>query len=444
MMAETTELATLVGVLDKKMTRQLKEYLDICARCAICRTACHQLVGTDDVRFLPAYRAELIRRIYKKYFDATGRFMPELYEGRDPDENLLDELYEVTYACTGCRRCMYYCPFSIDTQFILSTAKAMLIAAGKGDEMLGQLADAAIFKGDNAEMFRDTLIDGFKDIEAEVRAITGDPTAEIPVDKQGADVLYVALAGAHSIRPAAIIFHEAKESWTLSFFEAANYGFFLGDVEKARKIADRFMDEAKRLGVKEVVITECGHAYRVAALFHEAWAKEKHPFKVTHILEKIDEYIKDGRIHVDPVFTEPMTYHDPCQIGRNGGVFEQPRDIVKAISTDFRDMTPNRAEQWCCGGGGGIVALDNLRDVRIKSGAKKVEQIRATGATIVASPCENCRLQMEDLNDEHQLGVRIAAIMDLVVEAMGYSATAPSSIEERVEEEAAEAGSAAS
>jgi Fe-S oxidoreductase len=417
-MAEATELSTLTGLLDKKMTRQLKQYLDVCARCAICKDACHQYVATQDIKYLPAYRAELIRRIYKKYFDAMGRFVPALYEGRDPDENLLDELYETTYACTGCRRCMYFCPFSIDTQFILSAAKAILIAAGKGQEMLGQLADASLFKSENFEMFHDVIVDGFKDVEKEAQELAGDPTLEIPVDKQGADILYVALAGAHSIRPAAVIFNEAKESWTLSMFEAANYGFFFGDPVKARKIADRFMDEAKRLGVKEVVITECGHAYRVAEIFHEAWSGEKHPFKVTHILEKIDEYIKDGRITVTKSIEEPITYHDPCQIGRNGGIFEQPRDIVKAISKDFREMTPNRQEQWCCGGGGGIVAIDEMNELRLKSGMKKVEQIRATGAKIVASPCENCRLQMEGLNDKEDLGVRIAAVMDLVVEAM--------------------------
>ncbi|MDO8880888.1 MAG: (Fe-S)-binding protein [Coriobacteriia bacterium] len=415
---DSQQITTLTGVLDKKMNRQLKQYLDICARCAICKDACHQYVATGDFTYLPARRAELIRQIYKKYFTKAGEFVPALYEARDPDENLLDELYESTYACTGCRRCMYYCPFSIDTAWILSVAKAILIAAGRGNEMLGQLADASLFKSDNFEMFRDVIVSGFKDIEAELKELTGDPSAEIPVDKQGADILYVALAGAHSILPAAAIFHEAGASWTLSMFESANYGFFLGDVEKARKIADRFMDEAVRLGVKEVVITECGHAYRVANIFHEAWSGTKHPFKVRHILEVIDEYIKDGRLKVSRCIDVPVSYHDPCQVGRNGGIFEQPRDIVRALATDFRDMTPNREQQWCCGGGGGIVAISEMDAFRLKSGKKKVEQIKATGAKIVASPCENCRLQMEGLNETEDLGVRIAAIMDLVMECM--------------------------
>jgi Fe-S oxidoreductase len=413
------QLTTLTGVIDKRMNRQLKQYLDICARCAICKDACHQYVGTGDFKYLPARRAELIRQVYKKYFDKAGRFVPALYEARDPDDNLLDELYESTYACTGCRRCMYYCPFSIDTQWILSVAKAILIAAGRGNEMLGQLADAAVFKGENVAMFRDVVVNGFKDIEAEVREITGDPTAEIPVDKFGADILYVGLAGAHSIRPAAVIFHEAKANWTLSLFESANYGFFFGDPAKARQIADRFMDEAYRLGVKEVVITECGHAYRVAEIFHEAWTGKEHPFRVRHILEVIDEYIKDGRITVDKGRIEGrVTYHDPCQIGRNGGIFEQPRDIVRALTDDFVDLTPNREQQWCCGGGGGIVAIEELRATRLASGSKKVEQLKATGASVLACPCENCRLQIEELNELHDLGLEISQVMDLVVAAM--------------------------
>ncbi len=416
---EKTTIDTIVGTLDKRMNRQLKQYMDVCVRCAICKDACHQYVATQDMKYLPARRAELVREIYRKYFTKAGQFLPALYEARDPDENLLEELADSTYACTGCRRCMYYCPFSIDTQWVISAAKAILIAAGRGNEMLGQLADAAIFKGENAEMFRDSMLAGFHDIAAEVRELTGNPNAEVPVDREGADILYVALAGAHSIKPAAVIFNEAKASWTLSFFESANYGFFYGDPEKARLIAKRYVDEAVRLGVKEVVITECGHAYRVAEMFYEAWSKEKRPFKVRHILEVIDEYIKEGRIAVDPgSIAERVTYHDPCQIGRNGGIYEQPRDIIRAISANFVDLNPNREKQWCCGGGGGIVAMEEYNGMRVKSGGEKVAQLRESGASVLACPCENCRLQINELNEVHDLGLEIKQVMDLVVEAM--------------------------
>ena len=413
------KLETLAGVIDAKMNRQLKLYLDICARCAICKDACHQYVTTKDVKYLPAYRAELIRRIYKKYFTKTGQFVPSLYEGRDPDENLLEELYDVMYACTGCRRCMYYCPYSIDTTWIQSIGKAMLLAAGKGSEMLTQLADAAIDKGKNIDLYKDIMRDVLKTAEKEMQDKVGDKEAHFPYDKEGANVLYAALAGTHSILPAAIIFHMAKEDWTLSMFEAANYGYFLGDAAKAKEIAGRIIDEAKKLKVKEVVVSECGHAHRVFKFFYEMWAKEKLPFKVSSILDKVSEYITDGRISVDPGKIDiPVTYHDPCQVGRNYGLFEEPRAVVKEICSDFREMTPNRAKNWCCGGGGGLVAEPALEEFRKTTGKLKVDQIKDTGAKMVVSPCENCRLQLDTLNEHYKMDIEITSMIDLVVKAI--------------------------
>jgi len=165
---------------------------------------------------------------------------------------------------------------------------ALLIAAGKENQMLKELADASIMKGKNIDMFKDIFVSILKESEPELREKTGDPAAEIPIEKEGAEVLYVALSGMHSIMPAAVIFNKAKINWTLSMFEAANYGFFLGDSSKAKKIADRIVDEAKILKVKEVIITECGHAYRVINFFYEAWTRQKPPFKITVLVRIAD------------------------------------------------------------------------------------------------------------------------------------------------------------
>ncbi len=420
MTPEANARAELLQLIDSKMNRTLKYYLDTCVRCAICKDACHQYVATGDVLYLPAYRAELIRRIYKKYMTGSGRLLPKLFEGRDPEDDvLLDELYKTTYACTSCRRCMFWCPFSIDTSWVLAVAKALLLATGRGSEILTQLADSAIDKGKNIDLYTGVIREVLKGSEEEMRRIVQDPSAGFVYDKQGADVLYVALAGTHTILPAAIVFHQAGEDWTLSSFEGSNYGYFLGDTVKAKAIAQRIVDEAKTLGVKEIVMSECGHAHRVMRDFYRMWAKEELPAPMVSILSKVDGYIKDGRIKVTPgKITEPVTYHDPCQIGRNFGLFEEPRNVVRATCSDFRDMTPNRQKQWCCGGGGGLVAETEFDDVRLKSGRLKADQIKATGAKILVTPCENCRLQIESLNDHYDLGVRVSAVLDLVVEAI--------------------------
>ena len=417
---KASQKEALLEVLKSKINRQLLLYLDICARCAICRDACHQYKVTRDITYLPAYRAELIRRIYKKNISPFGKVFPRLFEGKEiDDEKLLEELGKAAYGCTGCRRCMVYCPFSIDTAWVLSVAKEILNAAGRGNTILGELADAAIFKGENIDMFKDILQETLKETEDELKVKLKDNNALIPMESQGADFLYVALSGTHTILPAAMIFNKAKISWTLSMFEAANYGYFLGSSKKAKAIAERIVDEAKRLKVKEIIITECGHAYRVMKFLYEAWAKEKLNFKIRGFVELITEFIKDGRVILkEGSVHEPVTYHDPCQVGRNAGFYDEPRYIMKKIAADFRDLTPNKERNWCCGGGGGLVAMPELEKFRIQTGKLKADQIKKTGAKVLVTPCENCRLQIDNLNEAYSLDIKISSMMDFVANNM--------------------------
>lgn len=95
-----------------------------------------------------------------------------------------------------------------------------------------------------------SFIETVKKLEDRLRKETGDPNFSILVEAEGARVLYVALAGEHSIIPAAKIFNKAGENWTLSLFEASNYGYFTGQIDKANKIVERILKEARRLGVE--------------------------------------------------------------------------------------------------------------------------------------------------------------------------------------------------
>jgi Fe-S oxidoreductase len=418
-MVTEAELKTIKSVLNERTNRQLLYYLDVCTRCGICKDSCHQYVATGDVLYLPAYRAELLRRIWRRYFTEVGQIIPSMVEAHLPTDRDIDMLYKTMYACTGCRRCMYYCPFSIDTSWFVSVARAMLVALGRGSQILTELADAAIMKGENIDVFRDIIKDGLKDTEEELKRRVGDPKAIIPTEKKGADILYVALAGTHTILPMAIIFHRAKVDWGLSLFEAANYGYFLGDVERAQKIAQRIVDEAKRLEVKRVVLPECGHAYKVMKFMYESWTKEKLPFQVMHAVEIMNDFLQEGKVKVKPnSMPEAVTYHDPCQVARNGRFYEEPRNVVKASAADYREMTPNRAKNWCCGGGGGLVAESDMDEIRLKGGEIKIEQIKATGATTVVTPCETCRLQLAGLREHYKQDFKISSLMDWMVNSM--------------------------
>ena len=407
----------LLELFQSKLSRPIQMYLETCSRCGICTPACHAYASMPKTKYTPAYRAEVVRRIYKRYFKLQGKIAPWFGESRPLDQNVLDDLYEAAYSCTGCRRCVVYCPFGIDTQQIMSIAKLMLIGASAEPEILSMLADVSISKGEGIDDMKDGFVQGLKRLEKDVIEKWRLEAGEIPIptDVQGADLLYVALAGAHSIVPAAAVFNAAGENWSLSFFEAVNFGAFVGDPVKTRLILDRIVQEAGRLGVKEVCICECGTAYRVM----KQLAKNQ-PFTVSSITEVHARYIREGRIKLDKSkFDLPTTYHDPCQIARNGGVFDAPRYILQHLTSDYREMSPDPKYNWCCGGGGGLVAMsDETYDFRMKSAKVKADQVTQTRSTVLATACENCHSQLGEINTHYEMGMEVKFLTSMVADAL--------------------------
>ena len=84
------------------------------------------------------------------------------------------------------------------------------------------------------------------------------------------------------------------------------------------------------------------------------------------------------------------------------GRHEQPRNILKHLTDEFVEMQPNRQANWCCGGGGGLVVIGE-KDFRMKSANVKADQMKATGAAILCTACENCHTQLSDLNEHYEL-----------------------------------------
>jgi len=245
--------------------------------------------------------------------------------------------------------------------------------------------------------------------------VTNKSIANIPVDVEGADLLYVALAGAHSIIPAAAVFNAAGENWTLSFFEAVNFGAFVGDPTKTKLILNRIVDEANRLKVKEVCICECGTAFRIMKQMSGS-----QPFEVSSITDVHERYIREGRIKLDKSkWNLPVTYHDPCQIARNGGVIDSPRYVLQHLTVDYRELSKDPRYNWCCGGGGGLVAMgDDTHDFRMKSAKVKSDQVKETGAKILATACENCHAQLSDLNKHYGMDVEVKFLSSMVADAL--------------------------
>jgi Fe-S oxidoreductase len=369
---------------------------------------------------MPVYRGEVIRKLYRDYGKRKKGFFGKAATSKSPDEKSLDALADMAFGtCTLCRRCTVNCPVGVDTASLMRTARSIATAAGKTPEILVQLADSAISRGENIELFRDMLLEQFKDLETETRNKLNDTTFSIPVGKKGADILFAGLSGEHSIVPPAILFHYARANWTLSLFEASNYGTFIGDAERSKKITQRIIDEARDIGVKEVVIGECGHAYTVLRWEAPKWFKEALPFRVRSLIEVLAEWVQEDRLALNPdANPEPVTYHDSCNLGRNGGLLEEPRIVLRAAVKDFRELHPNREESYCCGGGSGMVAVSEWDERRLQAGLPKARQIKATDSKIVVASCDNCRIQLSELNERYGLDIKVTGLADIVVNAV--------------------------
>ncbi|GBE30507.1 succinate dehydrogenase/fumarate reductase iron-sulfur subunit [bacterium BMS3Bbin04] len=248
---------------------------------------------------------------------------------------------------------------------------------------------------------------------------------KFPTDVEGAEYLFVApvsdyMMEAETLMGIACVMHATGASWTIGTknYDAINYGLFYSD-QVLERLVNNIEAEAERLGCKKILIGECGHASRSAKYFYNNFAKHtKRP--IINILEYTYDALKAGKLNFDTsIITQSVTYHDPCNIARQGWIIEQPREIIKAFIPNFIEMTPNRRDNYCCGGGGGSVSIDELRPYRTTvSGRKKAEQIAATGADMVIAPCANCKKQVRETLEDNEVATELVGLHDLIYKAL--------------------------
>jgi Fe-S oxidoreductase len=286
--------------------------------------------------------------------------------------------------------------------------------------------DMQLKTGNQMGITQEEMVDTVQWLEEEIQAELDDPTAKMPLDKAGSRFLYAINPREAKYFPLGMmavgkIFHVAGEDWTLSStcFDATNYALFSGDDAAGRVLVQRLVDEVERLRAKALVMTECGHGYRAMRWEGENWLGKPYPFPVIHVLELFQSYLREGRILFDPTKNpRSVTLHDPCNMVRYGGVIEPQRELLRAAVWDFREMTPNREQNFCCGGGGGMLAMTEYAKRRVETGRIKAEQIRATGAKVVATPCHNCIDQLMELNKVYKLRVEIKTVSEILADAL--------------------------
>ena len=415
--------------MSKKLNRQMVGSLAACVHCGMCTEACHYvLTNPGDPTYAPAYKADRIRKIFKRHFDWTGRVLPWWVGAKSikTDEEL-EELKDIVFGkCTNCRRCSINCPMGVDYATFNRMARGLLVSVGIMPEGVAVVSKDQWEIGNQMGVLKEEYIDTLEWMSEELSDEMNDPTAIIPVDKMDADIVYSinpreVKYDPRTIADAAKIFYLAGENWTMPSegWDMTNFGLFSGDDDLGGAVALRLYEKVVELHGKKLVISECGHGYRSTRCEGPNWAQHTVPFEMESSVLTMLRYIKEGRIKVDKSKNNiPVTFHDSCNNARSCGLFEEPRELLGYVVTDFREMYPNRTENYCCTGGGGAMSMSEYTPQRLKSARVKADQLKATGAKIVVTSCHNCVDGLTDLIRHYKLGMEVTQLVNLVANAV--------------------------
>ncbi len=406
----------------------LETYARGTTRCTRCACTCQIYQATGDPRDIPCYRSELLLRVYRAYFTVGGWIRAHARGNGVLTDRDIDEMAESFYRCTACRRCSLECPMGVDHGLVVHLGRYILSEIGIVPKALHVSTREQLHgKSHNTSAIPvPALVDNLEFMEEEIEELKG-VKIKFPVDRTDVDYVFFPavsdyLMEADTLMGNAAVMHATgqADNWSIGtqYFDAINYGLFYSD-HVLEHVIQRLVSEVKRLRGKIALIGECGHASRSAKYYvRQFGGDDKVP--VINIVEYTAKALREGRLDLDPdAITETVTYHDPCNVSRLGWIVEQPREILRTICRNFVEMTPHGVNNYCCGGGGGTVSVDETHEYRMKvAGKVKADQLRRTGAQIVCSPCANCKKQLRELVQYYELPIEVMGLHDLVLRAI--------------------------
>jgi Fe-S oxidoreductase len=289
-----------------------------------------------------------------------------LKEVMDGTIDLGDELVETLFQCTTCANCATNCPSGVDVPEIIKIVRKDMVK-------LGSCHPA--FTGMDKILSKHTNIyaeDEPKDFERER-------------NKQAEYVYFIGCVGSYreddATTGALDLLDRLKVDYTL--IDEVCCSGVLEDVghQINKGLADKNIELIMETGAK-TVITGCPYCFRTFNNKAQYDRLRESGIKIVHISQFLKDY--DMGVKTDRV----VTYHDPCDLGRHCGIYDEPRQTIKKIASNFVEMPHNRAEAVCCGAGGGVRGA--FPGNSIAMARRRLEEAEEVGAEIVLTECNSC------------------------------------------------------
>lgn len=406
-----------VRVLKEMIDAPIASYFSSCVHCGICAEACLFYTETGDPKYTPIHKLEPMRRIYEQEYTLLGRLAKMVGLSKAVTDAELAEWQELVYnSCTLCGRCSVVCPVGNDIVYMVRKMREGMSAAGHSPEGLKGAVTRTINIGSPMGV-------KLPAVKAQMKHVEADYGIEIPLDREGAEYL-VMLSSMEIINfpeylgAIAKIMRHVGKTWTLcsEAFEATNAGMQIGNSDLARVIVARIVAGAEKLKVKTVISPECGHAYTALRWEGANLVGKPFTFKVQHIIEVLEEFRAAGMLKLEGMETDRLTFHDPCQLARRGGVIQPQRNLMKMVAKDFVEMPDAGFMNWCCGGGGGASSIEEGEELRLEVFKRKKKQLDAVKPDRLVTACANCRIVLEEGLEHYKMDLPVIGLTETIAE----------------------------
>ncbi len=406
-----------LNALREQIDAPVASFFSSCVSCGLCAEACIFYRETGDPKYTPIHKLDLMRRLWKREFTVFGRLGSLIGLSPQITDDDLTEWEDLIYdSCTMCGRCSMVCPVGNDLTMMLRKMREGMSASGHAPAELIGAAERHTDLGSPMGELHPAL-------HAQVRHAIKNTGIEITFDEPGVD--YMAIYSAQEIAEypdvigaMARIFKKAGVSWTISndAFEATNVGVQLGNRDVARTLVQRVVDAAEKLGVKYVISPECGHAYQAMRWEGPNLIGRPYKFGVVHIIELLDQLRAEGKLTLKGKDKRKLTFHDPCQINRRGGINAEPRRLMNMVADNFVETDDAGTMNWCCSGGGGAGAIERGADLRFKAFNSKKRQFEKVNPDSIVTMCAYCHHTLDEQLEAHGMETEVLGLTELIAE----------------------------
>lgn len=392
--------------------KQLVE-LDSCTRCGECVKWCPTYVEIENKEITPLKKIERVRSF------ARGQYAPLigwLFGHRPPTAEKIKSFSRGTFDCTLCARCNVVCPVGIDTRPLWIAMREQLVELGEYpaafDHLLETVSQNHNISGDPNE----NRLDWTANMDAVPEGLDRRKGAEI-VYFMGCVATFYPMV--YSVPQSFVsILDKAGVNYTTMGSEEYCCGFPLiiaGMGRHAHDMIRHNVETVRAMGTTKVV-TACPSCYHTWKHDYPEILGEPLGFQVLHETELLAGMVMDGALDLKPV-NKVVTYHDPCDLGRNSGIYDEPRQIIQAIpGITFVEMKDNRENSLCCGGGGDVEMANAETSWAVAR--SRMVQAQETGAKFIITACQQCKRTLLGAARKNRIHIRTLDISELVWESV--------------------------